>query len=69
MSKLADPTRPIVGATAGFHRYHARWSIGKKLKHLLAPQPLAEYDIAGCISSVCLKYSLRQVQTDGASGL
>src|SRR5262249_51234505 len=60
MAKLADRARPIVGATAGLHRYYAHWSIGKKLKHLFAPQPLAEYDIAGRISSVCLKYSLRQ---------
>ena len=39
----------------------------RKRKHLLAPQPLSEYDLAGRICSVCLKYSLRQVQTDRAS--
>src|SRR6516165_1581334 len=67
MAKLADPARPIVGAAAGFHRHHARRPAGEKRKHLLAPQPLPKYDIAGCISSVCLKYSLRQVQTDRAN--
>src|SRR5215471_16840357 len=58
MAKLADLTRPVVGAAASFHRHHARRLTGEKRKHLLAPQPLAEYHLAGRISSVCVKYPL-----------
>ena len=67
MAKLANLTRPVVRTAAGFHRHHARWPTGEKREHLLAPQPLSEYDLAGRICSVCLKHSLRQVQTDRAS--
>ena len=66
MAKLANLTRSVVRTAAGFHRHHARWPTGEKRKHLLAPQPLAEYHLAGRICSVRLKHSLRQVQTDRA---
>ena len=67
MAKLADRTRPVVRAAARFHRHNACWLTSKKRKHLLAPQPLPEYHLAGCICSVCLKYPLRYVQTDRAN--
>jgi hypothetical protein len=67
MAKLGDLTRPVVSIAAGFHRHHARWPTSEKLEHLLAPQPVAEYDLAGRICSVCLKHPLRQVQTEHAS--
>src|SRR5215471_10562910 len=67
MAKLADLTRPVVSTATGFHRHDARWPTSEKRKHLLAPQPLAEYHLARRICSVCLKHSLRQVQTDRAS--
>src|SRR5262249_2582632 len=67
MAKLADLTRPVVSTATGFHRHDARWPTSEKHKHLLAPQPLAEYHLSRRIRSVCLKHALRQVQTDRAN--
>jgi hypothetical protein len=51
MAELAELARPVVGAAASFHRHHAGCPTSEKRKHLLTPQPLAEYHLAGCICS------------------
>jgi hypothetical protein len=66
VAELADCPSPVVPARAGFHGHAAAWLARKEAQHLLAPEPSAEQDGAGCARPVRLEHVLGQIQADGA---
>ena len=66
MAELADLTRPIVRAGAGFHSDQASWLRGEERKHLAASQLPAENHGASRIRAMNLEHVLRQIQSNRA---